>query len=147
MNKTIFVGRTTKDIEVKYTQGSNPMAIGKFSIAVDSGYGDKKKTNFFNCTAFGKTAETFEKYVLKGTKICIECEANQNQYTDKNGNKINTVDFIVRSFEFCESRNSNDKDNVQDLPINDNNSIMPQNTQSLNFYTVDESNIDDDLPF
>lgn len=106
MNKTIFLCRTTKDVELRYTQGDNSMAIGRFSIAVDSGYGDKKKTNFFNCTAFGKQAETLEKFVKKGTKVFLECEANQNQYTDKNGNKVNTVDFIVKSFEFCESRNA-----------------------------------------
>lgn len=45
-----FCGRTTKDIEMRYSNGENSMAIGRFSIAIDSGYGDKKKTNFFNCT-------------------------------------------------------------------------------------------------
>ena len=104
MNKVIFCGRTTKDIEMRYSQGENSMAIGRFSIAIDSGYGDKKKTSFFNCTIFGKQAEAFERYVPKGTKVLLECEANQNQYTDKNGNKVNSVDFIVKSFEFCESK-------------------------------------------
>ena len=87
------------------------MAIGRFSIAIDSGYGDKKKTNFFNCTIFGKQAEAFERYVPKGTKVLLECEANQNQYTDKNGNKVNSVDFIVKSFEFCESKSQNSQPN------------------------------------
>ena len=107
MNKVIFCGRTTKDIEMRYSQGENSMAIGRFSIAIDNGYGDKKKTNFFNCTIFGKQAEAFERYVPKGTKVLLECEANQNQYTDKNNNKVNSVDFIVKSFEFCESKSSN----------------------------------------
>ena len=40
MNKVIFCGRTTKDIEMRYSQGENSMAIGRFSIAIDSGYGD-----------------------------------------------------------------------------------------------------------
>lgn len=105
MNDCLFIGRTTKDIELRYTAGTN-MAVAKFSLAIDSGFGDNKKTNFFNLTAFGKTAETFEKYVGKGTKIAVKCEANQNQYTDKNGNKVNAVDFTVRSFEFCESRSA-----------------------------------------
>ena len=113
MNKVIFCGRTTKDIEMRYSQGENSMAIGRFSIAIDNGYGDKKKTNFFNCTIFGKQAEAFEKYVPKGTKVLLECEANQNQYTDKNGNKVNSVDFIVKSFEFCESKSQS---NIQPHP-------------------------------
>lgn len=106
MNKTIFLGRTTRDVDVRYSQGGNPMAIGRFSIAVDTGYGDKKKTNFFNCTIFGKQAEAFEKYVKKGTKVLLECEANQEQYKDKNGNDVNTVSFIVRNFEFAESKSA-----------------------------------------
>ena len=119
MNKVIFCGRTTKDIEMRYSQGENSMAIGRFSIAIDNGYGDKKKTNFFNCTIFGKQAEAFEKYVPKGTKVLLECEANQNQYTDKNGNKVNSVDFIVKSFEFCESK-SQSNSQPQPTPSNDN---------------------------
>lgn len=119
MNKVIFCGRTTKDIEMRYSQGENSMAIGRFSIAIDNGYGDKKKTNFFNCTIFGKQAEAFEKYVPKGTKVLLECEANQNQYTDKNGNKVNSVDFIVKSFEFCESKSQSNSQS-QPAPSNDN---------------------------
>lgn len=119
MNKVIFCGRTTNDVEMRYSQGENSMAIGRFSIAIDRGYGDKKKTNFFNCTIFGKQAEAFEKYVPKGTKVLLECEANQNQYTDKNNNKVNSIDFIVKSFEFCESK-SQSNSQPQPTPSNDN---------------------------
>ena len=133
MNRVIFCGRTTKDIEMRYSQGENSMAIGRFSIAIDSGYGDKKKTSFFNCTIFGKQAEAFEKYVPKGTKVLLECEANQNQYTDKNNNKVNSVDFIVKSFEFCESKSQSNS--------------QPQPTQNVDMGFM---NIDTDmesLPF
>ena len=135
MNKVIFLGRTTKDIEMRYSQGENSMAIGRFSIAIDSGYGDKKKTSFFNCTIFGKQAEAFEKYVPKGTKVLLECEANQNQYTDKNGNKVNSVDFIVKSFEFCESKSQSNS--------------QPQPTQSNNddFMSIPDNLEDSGLPF
>lgn len=135
MNKVIFCGRTTKDIEMRYSQGENSMAIGRFSIAIDRGYGDKKKTSFFNCTIFGKQAETFERYVPKGTRVLLECEANQNQYTDKNGNKVNSVDFIVKSFEFCESKSSNQSQG------NDR-----QQTSSDDFMNIPDG-VEDGLPF
>ena len=135
MNKVIFCGRTTKDIEMRYSQGENSMAIGRFSIAIDNGYGDKKKTNFFNCTIFGKQAEAFEKYVPKGTKVLLECEANQNQYTDKNGNKVNSVDFIVKSFEFCESKSQS---NSQPQPTPSNN---------YGFMSIPDGLEDEGLPF
>ena len=106
MNKAIFCGRTTRSIELRYTNGENQMAVGHFSLAVESGYKDNKRTDFFNMVVFGKQAETMEKYVPKGAKILVECEAKQEQYTNKDGQKVNTVSFIVRNFEFCESKGS-----------------------------------------
>ena len=96
MNKCYFTGRTTKDVEVRYTAGEKQTAVGKFSLAVDTGYGDNKKANFFNMTAWGKTAEAMEKNVRKGMKIVVECEANQNSYTDKNGNKVNIPSYLIK---------------------------------------------------
>ena len=130
MDKCIFLGRTTKDIELRYT--TDNLAIGKFSIAVDTGYGDKKKTNFFNCTVFGKQAETMQKYVTKGRKILLEGEALQNTYTDKNGNNVNTVDFRVISFEFCESAK------------NDQNTTSTPSSNPDGFMQITD---DDELPF
>lgn len=136
MNKCIFLGRTTKDVELRYTNEN--LAIGKFSVAVDTGYGDKKKTNFFNCTVFGKQAETMQKYVTKGNKILLECEALQNTYTDKNGNNVNTVDFRVVSFEFCESKGTSEP-----------GTPTTNNTPQFNadgFVTVPEG-LENELPF
>lgn len=137
MNKCYFVGRTTRDIELRYTQANNT-AIAKFSIATDSGYGDNRKTNFFNMTAWGKTAEALEKYAPKGTKLILECQAVQNQYTDKNGNKVNTVDFTVLNFEFCESKNASQQSESRPQP-------MPQ-TDSDGFMAIPDG-IDEELPF
>lgn len=134
MNKCIFTGRTTKDIELRYT--SNNLAIGKFSLAVETGYGDKKKTNFFNLTTFDKQAETMEKYVKKGTKILVECEALQNSYTDKNGNKVNAVDFRVLNFEFCESakNQANTNENQANTPtFNPDGFMTVPNDEELPF--------------
>ncbi len=138
MNKCFFVGRTTRDIELRYTQANNT-ALAKFSIATDSGYGDNKKTNFFNMTAWGKTAETLEKYAPKGTKLILECQAVQNQYTDKNGNKVNTVDFTVLNFEFAESKNASQQ-NTQSRP-----EPMPQ-TDSEGFMQI-PMDLENELPF
>lgn len=102
MDLCIFTGRTTKDVELRYSQDNKPIA--RFSIAVDRGWGDNKKTSFFNVVAFGKTAESIEKNVKKGTKIAIRCEAEQNDYTDNNGITHRSVNFILNDWEFCESK-------------------------------------------
>lgn len=140
MNKVIFMGRITRDPEVRYSNRANgQMAIANFSLAVDSGFGQNKKNNFFNMVAFGKVAETVEKYLKKGTKILAECEASQNQYTKQDGTKVNTVQFIMREFEFAESKNSNQQSaNTQEPPV--------AMTDSDGFMDIPD-NIDEELPF
>jgi single-strand DNA-binding protein len=120
---------------LRYTQQNNT-ALAKFSLAVDTGIGENKKANFFNMTAWGKTAETLSKHTSKGTKLLLECEATQNQYKDKNGNNINTVDFRVLNFEFCESKGNQQNNNTQSAPqaIGDG------------FMNISDG-IDDELPF
>ena len=135
-NKCFFTGRTTKDVEVRYTQ--NNKAVGRFSLAVDTGYGENKKTSFFNCIAWEKTAETLEKHAPKGTKLLLECEAVQNQYEDKNGNKVNTVDFVVKNFEFCEKKSDTQSD-AQPAPAQ-------RHTDSDGFMNIPDG-IDEELPF
>ena len=140
MNKCIFIGRTTRDIELRYTLSANPLAVGNTSLAVESGYGEKKKTYFFNITAFGKTAETMGQFVKKGTKIAVECEAKEDEYTNREGNKVRQVSFLVKSFEFMEKKSANGSTQQQEK------NEMPQDNGN-GFYPVNESISDDDLPF
>lgn len=136
MNKCIFVGRTTKDVELRYTQAAEPLTVGRTSIAVENGFGTNKKTHFFNIAAFGKQAETMEKFVKKGTKIVLECEAVQNNYKDRNGNEVHTVSFVVRNFEFAESKNSASKQEEKaTMQVQDG------------FYPMSDDIGDDDVPF
>lgn len=116
------------------------MAVGNTSIAVESGYGDKKKTYFFNITAFGKTAETMANFVKKGTKIAVECEAREDEFTNREGAKIRRISFLIKSFEFMEKKSANA--NSQQQGKNE----MPQDNGN-GFYPVNESISDDDLPF
>jgi single-strand DNA-binding protein len=136
MNLCVFTGRTTKDIELRY--GKDNMAIGIFSLAVDSGYGDNKRTSFFNCTAFKASAENMEKYVKKGTKIVVQAEASQNEYTDRDGNKRSSVNFIVRNWEFAESKNGGVERR--------NNGVTPAPTSADDFMEIPDG-IDAELPF
>lgn len=137
MNKCYFTGRMAKDVEISYTNDNK--AIGRFPFAVDNGYGDNKRTSFFNCVAWENTATTLEKCTTKGTKLLLECEAVQNQYTDKNGNKRNTVDFTVRNFEFCERKGASDS-STQSRPE------PSAKADSDGFMSV-PTGIDDELPF
>ena len=71
MNKVMFMGRLTRDPEVRYSQGANATAVARFSIAVDRRFrrDGEPEADFFNCTSFGKQAEFVEKYLKQGTKV------------------------------------------------------------------------------
>lgn len=122
MNHIILIGRTTKDIELRYSQ--NQIAVARFSLAVDRATKDKE-TDFISCIAFGKTAELLEKYVPKGHKIAIQGHIQTGSY-EKDGHKVYTTDVIVDRMEFIESKQGNS-----------------ENSKAEEFHPVEEEN----LPF
>lgn len=77
MNKVILMGRLTRDPEIRYTQASEPLAIARYTLAVDRRFqrkdnsGNEQNADFISCIAFGKNAEFAEKYLKQGTKIAI----------------------------------------------------------------------------
>lgn len=101
MNKVIFMGRLTKDPEVRYSQDGK--AIANFSLAVDR-FGKNDKADFFNCTAFGKQGEFVEKYLKKGTKVLLSGRIQNDSYTNRDGQKVYTTQVIVDEIEFAESK-------------------------------------------
>ena len=112
MNKVIMMGRLTKDPEIRYGQGAGNTVIGAFSIAVDRRFkrdGDPD-ADFFNCTAFGKTAEFLEKYIHKGTKVVIEGRLQNDTYTNKDGQKVIATKILVDAMEFAESKQASAAD-------------------------------------
>lgn len=110
MNKVILIGRLTRDPEVRYTQGSEPMAVARYSLAVDRRYkrDGEPEADFINCVAFGKNGDFAEKYLRKGMKIAVTGRIQTGSYTDREtGKKVYTTDIIVEEHEFCESKGSN----------------------------------------
>lgn len=144
MNKVIMMGRLTRDPETRYSTGDNPMAIARFSIAVDRRFkrnGDEQTADFFNCVTFGKQGEFVEKYLRKGTKVLIEGELRNNNYTNKNGEKVYGMEINVNSVEFAESKNAG----------SDNSGFVPANPPAGEAPDSDFMNApdikDSDLPF
>ena len=73
MNKIIISGNLSKDMEVRIVNvGDNNFPVANICIANEVGYGEKKKTNFFNCNFTGeKRIEALEKYLVKGCKVIV----------------------------------------------------------------------------
>lgn len=107
MNNVKFTGRLTRDAEIRYSSDGKPVV--KFDFAVNRRFKREGEADadFFSCVAFGKIAETFEKCNIgKGTKLLLDGEVRNNNYTDKDGRKVYGTQIIVDSFEFCESKAS-----------------------------------------
>ena len=116
MNRVILLGRLSRDPDVRVTQDGQT-TIAKFGIAVDR-RGKEDKADFFNVTAFNKTAQFAEKYLKKGTKIALAGRLQQDEYTNKDGQKVTSVSVVAEEVEFCESKKTEDKpkDGFMDVP-------------------------------
>lgn len=138
MNKIILMGRLTRDPEVRYSQGEKPMAIARYTLAVERKFKRDSEPNadFINCIAFGKNGEFAEKYLHKGIKIAIEGRIQTGSYTNKDGQKVYTTDIVVESHEFCESKNASQGERPQPMP----------QTGSDGFMSIPDG-IDEELPF
>ena len=111
MNKAILMGRLTRDPEIRYTQGDNPMCIARYTLAVDRRFNrnagnDGNNADFIPCVCFGKTAEFVEKYLNKGTKMAVTGRIQTGSYTNRDGVKVYTTEVVVEDQEFAESKNA-----------------------------------------
>ena len=81
MNVFIISGRVSREVELKYSQAGK--AYAKFNVAVTREM-DREKADFFNVTAFGKTAENCATYLVKGQEVSIvgsvQIDSNEGKY-------------------------------------------------------------------
>lgn len=104
MNNVTLVGRLTNDPQIRYTQGEKPMAIARYTVAVDRRSRGKEDADFIPCTVFGASAEFAEKYFRKGMRVAVRGSIKTGSYTDKEGRKVYTTEVYVDDQEFAESR-------------------------------------------
>ena len=152
MNKIILMGRLTRDPEVRYGGADNQTAIGRFSLAVDRRFrraGDSVEADFFNCTAFGKQAEFVEKYLKQGTKILLVGRVQNDNYTNREGQKVYSVQIIAEEIEFAESKAAaaNNRGQAQPAPAAANNGFGGAQAADDGFMNIPDGVDDDDLPF
>ena len=130
--------RLTRDIDVRYTQTTNTM-IANFSLAVNRRFvkeGEERQADFFNVTAFGKTAEFVSKYFQKGQQVAVIGRLQNRSWEDDQGQKHYATDVIAEEVYFADSKKQQSENNTTEL----------ENT--LNNNGVDFNQIDDDsLPF
>jgi single-strand DNA-binding protein len=105
-NKIVLVGRLTRDIELKYSQGGS--AIANTGIATNRIFtvnGEKKEEIcFVDITFFGRSGEVANQYLRKGSKILVEGRLKFDQWVDQNNQKRSKHSVIVETMQMLDSR-------------------------------------------
>ena len=105
INKVILMGRLTRDPEMRHTNSGTP--VTSFSIAIDNGYGDNKRTDFVNCIAWNKTAEFVTKYFTKGKMIIIaDGRISTRSWETQDGKRAYATEVVAKEVSFGETKSS-----------------------------------------
>lgn len=131
MNNVNLLGRISTDLNLKE---SNNKKILNFSVAIND---IKDKAVFVNITAFDKLAENIAKYQKKGNQIAINGFLQDNNYTDKDGNKRYSLGVIASRVDFISNKEVNTENDKKDtMTFNYNND-----------FKISDKIDDDDIPF
>lgn len=98
MNKSILMGRMTKDIDLRQTNSGK--TVGTFTVAVDDGYGDKKTTDFINCIAWEKQAGLIHNHFGKGRMIALIGKIKPRSWETNDGEKRYATEVVVNEIYF-----------------------------------------------
>ena len=137
MNKVILVGRLTRDPEIRYSQGEDSMAVGRYTIAINRRVkpDQEQTTDFLRCIVFGRSAEFAEKYFRQGMRIAVSGRIQTGSYTNKDGVRVYTTEVVVEEQEFAES-----KAEAEGRPFHEST------TDADGFMNVPDG-LDEELPF
>lgn len=103
MNKVIIVGRLTRDPELRYTPAGK--AVATFSVAVDTGFGENKRTDFVPVISWEKLAELCSNNLTRGRRILVEGRLQIRDY-EKDGQRRRSADVVAQNIEFLDNKPS-----------------------------------------
>lgn len=111
MNKLILIGNLGRDPEIVYTPSGQ--SATKFSVASNRKYTtgareQREETEWFNCSAWGKLAETCNQYLVRGQQVYVEGRLKSRQYQTQNGETRFSGDVSVQDLQFLGQRSSSD---------------------------------------
>lgn len=123
MNKTILLGRLTKEPEIRYTQTNNTM-IATFTLAVNRKFvkqGEERQSDFFPIVAYSKLAEFSQKYLTKGLQICVCGRLQTRNWEDENGQKHYVTEIIAEELDFADGNKKNQEPEYGNIQTSSNN--------------------------
>ena len=152
INRTVLVGRLTKDPELRYTSGN--IAFARFTLAVNrtfAGPSGEREADFIQCIAWRRQAENLARFVRKGSLIGVEGRIQTGSYDDKDGIRKFTTDVVCDSVQFLEPKGT-ENNAPQDRDFNNDykQSFYEERPQQRKEQQSSIPSIDvteDDLPF
>ena len=126
---TLSAVRFTKDLELK--RSSNNTAILNFSVADNMKVNGEDKTIYLQCSAFGKQAEYLAQYGMKGGRVTVIGSLQPNNYTNKDGQRVEGMQIHVDRVELIDfkPKADNQAPSQQMQPQMNMNQGMPQMSQ------------------
>lgn len=97
LNKCMFIGRLTKDVETRYLPNGD--AVSNFSIASNWKTKSKEGAEFINIVAFGKLGEICGEYLQKGKQVFIEGSMRTRTWEDQSGAKRYTTEIVASNMQ------------------------------------------------
>lgn len=149
MNKGIFVGNLTADPVMRTTP--NGKNVCNFTVAVTSGWGDNKKTDYIQVAAWGATGEVCSKYLSKGKKALVVGSVSAKAYNDKSGEARANITLTASEVEFLSSGFGNGNSGGQGYQKGDmmkaQGGEAPAAPQAQNFTDISNTYNGEDFPF
>lgn len=113
LNRVMLMGNLTRDPEMRYLPSNT--AVTAFTIAINRKWRNQQgeaqeETTFVDVEAFGKTAETINQYMRKGKPIYLDGRLKLDVWKDKEGLNRSKLKVIVESFQFIETRQTEQQD-------------------------------------
>ena len=142
MIEVIVAGNLTKDAELR--QAGNSQVCG-FSVAADTGFGDKKQTLFFSCSLWGNQGAALAQYLKKGNPVTVIGEMSEREYDGKQYKEIRVNSIKLQGGRNDNQQNNQGYNNQQSAqpPQQGFNNQMSQSPRT----TMNNAVIDDDCPF
>ncbi len=108
INRTVLVGRLTKDVELKYTQSGQ--AVASFTLAVNRQFTNtqgEREADFIQCVIWRKAAENFKNFTHKCSLVGIDGRIQTRSYDNQQGQRVYVTEVVVDNFSLLESKGSN----------------------------------------
>ena len=114
INHVGLTGRLTREPESRYTAGNTLMTM--INLAVDDGYGDKRKTYFFNCVAWRTTAEYIARNAHKGDLVAVSGKLQERTW-EKDGKKNFRTEIVLDDIVFMSKKKADEQ--AEEMPDED----------------------------